>query len=74
MKDTLNTNNIKTLLLFIVVFVMCIAVVLFVGVLFGNTYYNPISTSYDRPVASMEYKDHRVDISDKWNMDVLPRG
>ena len=74
MKDTLNTNNIKTFLLFIVVFFMCIVAIAFVGVFFGNTMYDPISHSYDRPVVSMEYKDHRVDISDKWNMDVLPRG
>ena len=74
MKDQTNKSNIINFLLFIVVFFMCIGAILFIGVFFGNTMYDPISHSYDRPVASMEYKDHRVDFSDNWNMDVLPRG
>ena len=66
MKDTTNSENIKMFLASIFMLFACIIIVMVMGVVFGMQQYDPISHAYDRPVASMEYHDHRIDFSDKW--------
>ena len=66
MKDTTNSENIKMFLASIFIFFACIIIVMVMGILFGMQQKDTISHSYDRPVASMEYHDHRIDFSDNW--------
>lgn len=74
LNDSTNNNNIKMFLLSILAFFVCLILIVALSVFFGMHVFDPVSHALDRPVASMEYHDHRVDFSDNWTMDVLPSG
>lgn len=58
--DPTNSGNLKMLARTIIVFIVVILLIIVCSVLFGMESYSLVSNSYDRPIASMSYHDHRL--------------
>lgn len=60
MEDTTNKNNIKMIVMSILIFFSCIIIVFALSIVFGMRTFSTVSNFYDRPAASISFHDHRL--------------